>query len=252
MSLPDDEAVYGDSKPFLVHLEDLRCTLLWCVGLLALGLLAAIAPAPWILEQLKLPVAAAGVDPDTFLRVIRVTGGLAITMRIILWTGVLLSLPAMLVAVGWFVFPGLTRRERRTVTGAIGAAAVLFAGGVAMGYFITLPVALRWMLRLNEWIGVECEFVELGDYVSFVLKLLIAFGLVCELPIVLLTLGSLGIVSSDMLRSKRRHVVVVLMIVAMFLTPPDPFTLLLMAVPMTLLYEVTIWLIWALERRRRG
>lgn len=250
MSLLGDEAVFGDGKPFLHHLEDLRRTLLWCVAAFALGLLAAIAPAPLILDWLKVPVARAGVDPDTFLKVIRVTGGFAITMRIVFWSGLLVSLPVMLVAIAWFVFPGLTRRERRAVTVAVGAAAFLFAGGVSLGYFLTLPVALRWMLRINAWIGVSCEFVELSDYVAFVLKLLIAFGLACELPIILLTLGSLGIVSSDLLRSKRRHVVVGLMVVAMLLTPPDPFTLLMMAAPMTLLYELCIWLIWLQERRR--
>jgi sec-independent protein translocase protein TatC len=119
-----------------------------------------------------------------------------------------------------------------------------------MGYFVTLPVALELMLRINRWLGVRCEFVELGDYVSFVLKLLICFGLAFELPVIVLALGTVGVVNSGQLRRYRRHVIVGLLVAAMLLTPPDPVTQLLMAAPMALLYEACIWLVRLIERRR--
>lgn len=248
MSLPD-EGVLAHTKPFLQHLEDLRLTIMWCAGLLVVGILLCIAPAPLVLDILKAPVAKAGKDPEVFLQPLRVTAGFSISMRIVFWCGLLVSLPGMLTAIAWFVFPGLTRKERRAATGATAAAALLFAAGVCMGYFLTLPVALQWMFRVNDWMNVKCEFVELSDYVSFVLKLLVGFGLGCEVPVIILALGALGIVRSDQLRAKRRHVIVGLMVVAMLLTPPDPFTLLLMAIPMAILYEACIWIIWAKERR---
>jgi len=120
-----------------------------------------------------------------------------------------------------------------------------------MGYFVTMPVALRMMFRINAWMRVSCEFVELSDYVSFVLRLLIAFGLAFELPVVVVVLGSIGVVSSDQLRAKRRHVIVGLLIAAMLLTPPDPLTQILMAGPLVLLYELCIWVVWFRERARR-
>jgi sec-independent protein translocase protein TatC len=121
-----------------------------------------------------------------------------------------------------------------------------------MGYVITLQVAIRVMLRINRWLGTTCEFVELSDYVSFILRLLIAFGLAFELPVIILALGHAGVIRSAQLRNKRRHVIVGLMIVSMLLTPPDPLTLVLMAVPMALLYEACIWLIWCRERRAKA
>jgi len=84
-----------------------------------------------------------------------------------------------------------------------------------------------------------------------VLKLLIAFGLAFQLPVVLLVLGNMGLVNSVQLRDKRRHVVVGLMILAMLLTPSDPFTMLLMALPLIVLYEICIWMIWAKERKAK-
>jgi len=237
-------------KPFVEHLQDLRSTILWSLGFLVAGMTVAIPLAPSILRLTKAPIAAAGRDPDTFLRVLRVTGGLSIALRVILWSGILFSLPLIVLVVGRFVLPGLKPKEKRALAQASGFAVLLFVAGVCMGYFTTLPVAVRMMLRINTWLGLETEFVELADYVSFVLRLLLSFGLAFELPVVLIALGNLGIVHSRQLRDKRPHVIVGLLVVAMILTPPDPLTQLLMAGPLVLLYEMCIWLIWFRERAR--
>jgi sec-independent protein translocase protein TatC len=127
-------------------------------------------------------------------------------------------------------------------------AVLLFLTGVALGFSI-IPTALKAMFRVSEWMNAAPDFVRLPDYVSFVLKLLIAFGLMFELPIVVLALGAMGLVSSPQLREYRRYVIVGLFISAMLLTPPDPFTQVLMAAPMTLLYEACIWILWLHEKR---
>jgi len=251
-SRDDEDVSFNHARSFLEHLEDLRRTVLWGAVSLAAGMVIAVPLAPLILKWLKAPLKRAGLDPESFLRVLRVTGGFSISMRIIFWSGLLIGVPFMVLAVANFVFPGLTRRERRCVSYASLFGAVLFTGGVCMGYFITLPVALQLMLRINNWLGVTCEFVELSDYVGFVMKLLIAFGLAFELPVIILALGSTGIITSDQLRGKRRYVIVGLMVAAMLLTPPDPFTLLMMAVPMALLYELCIWIIRFNELKSRS
>jgi len=249
--LPADEMDSHGSKPFVEHLDDLRRTILWSLIALGGGMAFAFPLAPYVLTLLKVPVARAGADPETFLRVLRVAGGLSITLRIGFWGGLLLALPFILLAVAWFVFPGLTLRERKTIRNALGVAVLLFAAGVAFGYFLVLPSVVRLMLRINEWLGLVCDFVELGDYVSFVLRLLIAFGLAYELPVVIVVLGHLGIVTSHSLRAYRRHVVVGLLVAAMLLTPPDPLSQLMMALPLVLLYEICIWIVWARQRSKQ-
>ena len=129
---------------------------------------------------------------------------------------------------------------------------VLFGVGVSIAYFGMLPPALRVMLWFNDWMGIPVEFFQVSDYVRFVLILMAAFGICFELPVVLLGLGRLGIITSDQLRRGRRIAVVVLLIVAMVVTPTtDPFSQLILAVPLMLLYEACIWSIWLMERRAR-
>jgi len=246
-----DQLAEKHTKPFVEHLGDLRRTILRAFALLGIGMLLAWPAAPAILVALKQPLTRVGIDPGTFLQVIGMTAGLTVAIRVIFWGGLVISIPGIVLVAGAFIFPGLTPRERRGVLRGGALAGVLFFLGVAMGYFVTLPVAIRIMFAVNTWLGTACEFVELADYVSFVLRLLIAFGLAFELPVLVLVLGYLGLVTSAQLRDKRRHVIIVLMVIAMFLTPPDPFTLLLMAVPMALLYELCIWLVWSKERGKR-
>lgn len=249
MTPQDEEEVARHTKPFVEHLEDLRVTILRCLVALVAGMILVVPFSPAILRLLKLPLAKAGQNPEEFLRVFRVVGGMSITMRIALWGGLVLSIPFLGYFISAFIFPGLTKRERKSVLRASGFAAVLFVAGVALGYFATLPVALSLMLRIIEWLGSPCEFLELSDYVGFVLKLLVAFGLAFELPVVVLALGSMGLISSEQLRKKRPYVIVGLFVVAMVLTPPDPLTQLMMALPLTALYECCIWVIRLKEIR---
>jgi sec-independent protein translocase protein TatC len=238
------------AKPFVEHLSDLRQTLIRCAVALLLGILIAIPLAPWILEVLRIPVARAGRDPGEFLRILKVAGGLSLVIRVVFWSGMLISAPGVVWAIAEFVFPGLTAREKMAVRRGAAFAVCLFVAGVLLCYFMTVPVAIRMMLAINTWIGETTEFVDLTDYVGFVLKLLLAFGLAFQLPVVLLALGSVGILTSDQLRDKRRHTIVGILVAAMLLTPPDPVTQLMMAVPLVLLYEVCIWGIRAMELRR--
>jgi len=242
------EELDGGAKPFVDHLDDLRKTVVWVAGLIAVGVLIAIPLAPHILEWLKVPYFRAGLDDIVALRVTQVGGGLAIAMRVVIWSGLLMSLPFVVLAVSHFVFPGLTPREKGAVVRGSGFSIGLFATGVWMGFQWTVPVALKMMSRVEAWIGAPAAFWELPGYVGFVLKLLIAFGLAFQLPVVLLVLAGMGLVASRQLREKRRHVVVGLLVLAMFLTPADPFTMILMAAPLIVLYEICIWLIWAKER----
>ncbi len=250
MTLQNDLADRS-SKPFVEHLDDLRKTVVWIAVFVFVGVIIAIPLAPLILEWLKVPYYRGGLDKVVDLRVMQVGGGLAIAMRVVVWSGLLMSLPFVVLSIGHFVFPGLTARERKSILCGGGLSVALFAIGVMMGYRWTLPVALQVMSGIEQWMGTPAEFWETSGYVGFSLKVLIAFGLTFQLPVVLLALGHMGIISSRQLRDKRRHVVVALFVLAMFLTPSDPITQILMAVPLVALYEACVWMIWAKERRNR-
>jgi sec-independent protein translocase protein TatC len=249
-----DKPEASKKKPFLEHLEDLRRALLWSLISLAVGIGIAVPLAPRILQWLMVPLKQAGVaDPGKFLKVLSVSGGFSVAMKIMLWSGVLIALPGIVAAVGAFVFPGLTRKERKAVLSASGFAVILFVGGVWVGYYPTLPFALQWFFQLNSWLGVSCDFVDLSDYIRFALQLLICFGLGFELPLLILVLGYIGIIKSDMLRKYRRHAIIVLLFIAAAITPgPDPVSMTVVATPMIILYEICVWLIWAKEKARRS
>jgi sec-independent protein translocase protein TatC len=243
-----DDATEDSEKPFIEHLEDLRSTIIQCMVFLGLGVIVAIPLTPWILDVLSLPVAWIGRDPAVFLKIIRVAGGFVLATRVAVWSGVLFSAPFLVWAIAGFVFPGLTRREKRVIrrTGAL--ATGLFVAGVVFCYFTTLPVTLQMMLGLNSWMGKPTDFVEFSDYIGFALNLLLGFGLAFELPVVLMALGSVGVVTAAGLRRTWRYAVVIILIVAAVLTPPDVFSQVLMAGPLLLLYEMGVWLVRMQER----
>ncbi len=239
---PADDAAPQSAKPFLEHLEDLRRTLIGCAAALAVGMAIAGPLTPRILAVLKAPLRRITAEPDVFLRSIEVSGAFMATLQIAFWSGLLLAAPIILLLIGAFVFPGLTQRERRLVWRASGFAVLLFAAGVALGYCVTLPVALQVMFGIHRWLGIAAEWT-VTSYVAFSVQLLIAFGLVFEMPVVLLILGRLGVITSTQLREKRKYAVVILLIIAAVLTPPDVFSQILMAVPLILLYEICVWMI---------
>lgn len=245
MSTPDEMDV--SAKPFIEHLDDLRKALIWASASLLVGLLVAIPLAPYILYFLIIPFERAELTVP--LQVNAVGSGLSIAMRVIWWSGLILSLPFTLAAVGGFVLPGLTRREKTAIYGGGAASLGLFALGVWMAYRWTVPVALQMMAATERWMGTPAAFWETAGYVSFALKLLLAFGATFQLPLLVYILGMLGIITSRQMRDKRRHVTVAMLVVGMIMTPPDPFSQILMATPLIALYEICIWLVYARERR---
>ncbi len=154
--------------------------------------------------------------------------------------GLLLSLPVLVFIIGSFVMPGVRAVERKVLTRISAFSGGLFLAGIAMGYKITLPLALGLMLRIGGKLGGESIWFY-NKYIAFAIQLLLGFGIAFQLPVVILILGKMGLVNSTQLREKRRHVIVGLLILAMVLTPPDIMTQLLMAAPLILLYEFCIW-----------
>ena len=233
----------GDEpKPFLDHLEELRWTFIACLVALVAGMGLCAFFVPHIVELLTRPLAVIGHDPHTSLRSLRPTTAFTVILRVAAWGGLLVSLPLMIYFIARFVFPGLTGTEKGLLIRATGFSTGLFAFGVALGYVVCLPIALKMMLWFHDWIDVVPEWT-VNDYTTFVIQLLIGFGLAFQMPVVLVVLGKLGLVSRRQLREKRRHAAVLCLVVGMLLTPADVPSQLVMAVPLYVLYEVCIWVL---------
>ena len=120
-----------------------------------------------------------------------------------------------------------------------------------MAYSKTLPVIVTAFQAINEWVGLPVTTIRIEGYISIVLKTIIAFGFVFQVPLVIFVLGWFGVITSQTLREKRRFSIVIAFVLAMFLTPPDPMSQIFMAVPLVLLYELAIWAVWLKEKGSR-
>jgi Tat protein translocase TatC len=187
-------------------------------------------------------------DGNCRLVVLDVFGGVLLRLKISFLTGVGLSAPFWLYQLWAFITPGLKRHEKRYTIGFVVASTVLFAGGTVLAWF-TLQKGLQLLLRLA---GSEVAFQLTAPlYLSFVISLLVAFGLSLELPLVAVALNLVGVLSYAALKHSRRWIFFLTIVFAAFVTPTqDPFTMLAMAGPMILLFEGAIQIARVVDKRR--
>ena len=180
-----------------------------------------------------------------------VTAGITTAITIGIWGGTALSFPLLAFAILRFIFPALTRREKFIILSFLVAGTVLFVGGVGLAYSQTLPMLVSTFMSVNAWMGLEVNTLRIDGYIPLVLKTIIAFGLVFQIPLLLFVLGWFGIITSETLRNTRRWAIVIIFILAMVLTPPDPMSQIIMAIPLCLMYEAAVWAVWLKERLSR-
>ena len=236
---------------FLEHLEELRSCLLRSMAALVVAMLAAIPATPYVMELLKVPMRKAGMNPDEVIQTLTLGGGMSTAMTLIFWSGLLISAPFITFFMGSFIFPGLTEKEKKAIVRSSGFSIGLFFGGVWLCYQHTLHLMFNVFACVNKWLGIKQDTILLDNYISNTMLLMLAFGLVFQLPIILFILGYLGLVQASTLVHYWKHSLVGTLVIAMVLTPtPDAITMLVMAVPLYALYWLTVGLIWLVERKR--
>jgi sec-independent protein translocase protein TatC len=178
---------------------------------------------------------------------------LAVEMAI--YAAIALGSPFLLYFIGQFVFPALKMNEKKYTYIGLGFGTFLFLTGVAFCYFVLMPVALKASVQYSEWMGFSVYDWRAEDYIRFVSKFLLGMGLGFELPVVILVLVKIGLVTYRQLAAFRRYMIVINLILGAVLTTPEVITQVLMAIPLQLLYEVSVWIAWYWERqekKRRG
>lgn len=204
------------------------------------GAPAAESSSPAAVEKTDRP--AEGRPGPSPLGLSNLTGGFTLAMSVGMWGGTAMSLPFVLYFVLRFIFPALTKREKVAILFFLIAGSVLFTVGALFSYCILLRNVVAFFMWLNkDFMNLDVPFIAIDTYIPIVLKLILAFGLVFQIPLFLFVLGWLGVVTSDTLRSWRRFAIVFAFFLGMVLTPPDPMSQILMAVPLCVLYELSIW-----------
>ncbi len=228
--------------PFLSHLEELRGAAVksFLAFLLASALCLGFSPSlfrwlKWPLQDL-LPTGWQFIATTPFE-----TYGAY--LKIAMTFGLLLSSPLIFYFFWKFIRPGLQKEERRGIVPIAMSCGILFIGGALFGYFVVFPPAFRFVIELLQ--GTDIVFFpKVSDYLSFALRLLLAFGIIFELPLFMVILGRFGWVQAKGLGKARKYVIVGIFLVAGILTPgPDVFSQILMALPLLLLFEIGILLV---------
>lgn len=239
--IKNPDAYNDPPRPFLEHIQALRSCLInallsWVACCIVVGVFS-----PTVLRWLEAPAQELIATGNFEIVSMNITGGFSQIMSIAMWGGTALSFPFVMYFILRFVFPALTRREKVAILFFLLAGTIFFGIGVVFAYGQLAPNVVRFFNMVNGWVGLSVTKIQIENYVPLILKLVLAFGLVFQVPLLLFVLGWLGIISSDSLRRWRRFAIVLAFFLGMVLTPPDPMSQILMAVPLILLYELSVW-----------
>jgi sec-independent protein translocase protein TatC len=225
--------------PFLDHLEELRWRIIWSLAAVILGVSIGffLVLRFSIIERLEQPILP--YLHGHHVVATHPTDGLQLTISAAMWIGGVLSFPVILYQAWLFLSPALYRREKRLLIASLAGGIVLFITGALFSYAIVLPMSLPWLFHL---FGNALEpMITADSYFGFVFSLVLSFGLAFELPVVVLLLASAGLVSPQLLSKYRRHAIVIIVAASAILTPGDYVsTTVALAVPLFLLYEISV------------
>lgn len=233
-----NEETNGVGKlPFTGHLEELRKRLIVCFVSVGIGFAISYGFKEQLFQILTRPLIAVMAADDKLI----FTGlpeAFFTYLKVAFLSGIMLSTPIILYEFWMFVAPGLYQKEKRFLLPIVFLSTLFFLGGSFFGYFVVFPFGFKFFL------GFASETIQplpsMKEYLSFSAKLLLAFGLVFELPLVITFLSKMGLVTVDFLKKNRKYALLLFFVGAAILTPPDVVTQIMMALPLMILYEISI------------
>ncbi|NJL58292.1 MAG: twin-arginine translocase subunit TatC [Desulfobacteraceae bacterium] len=229
-----------DKIPFTSHLEELRERLVKAFIAIAVGFCIAYAFKEKLFDFLVDPLIKAMGKDKAVLIFTSIPEAFFTYMKVAFIGGLMLAVPVILYQFWMFLAPGLYPKERKFIGPVIFVSTFFFVGGALFGYYFAFPVGFQFLLEYAT--GNIKAMPSMGEYMGFASTLLLAFGIVFELPLVIIALAKFGIVSVSFLRKYRKYAIVAFFIIAAILTPsPDAVTQCIMAVPLCVLYELSIF-----------
>ena len=234
--------------PFLDHLEELRWRILKSLIAVFVMMIVCFSFSDLLLNILLYP--AENLDVPLKLQVIKVQTKFIIKLEIAFIAGVILSLPVIFIQIWKFIAPGLLKNERKLLPVIVFTVVFCFLMGAAFAYFIIIPYALHFFINLGP-IDIESN-IALDFYIGFILRIIVAFGIVFELPILSFLLTKLGLLTPAFMRKYRKYAIVIAFILGAILTPPDPTTQIFLAVPLIILYELSIFISYIFQSREKS
>jgi sec-independent protein translocase protein TatC len=241
--------------PLLDHLIELRNRLIYSVAAILLGFVVCYFFSEHIYAFLVRPLANV-YQGQTGRRMIYtgLTEAFLTYVKVALWAGTFLTFPFVASQLWMFIAPGLYRKEKQAFLPFLIATPVLFFMGAAMAYYVVFPLAWKFFVSFETpggpgMLPIQLE-ARVGEYLSLVMKLLFAFGLAFQLPVALTLMGRVGLISAEQLSKNRRFAIVGVFAGAAVITPPDVISQITLAIPILVLYEISIIAVRMVERRR--
>jgi len=226
-----------DKIPFTAHLEELRKRLIICFIAIGIGFLISYAFKEQLFYFLSRPLISVLGDNDNLIFT-NLPEAFFTYLKVSLLSGLIIAAPVIIYQFWVFVAPGLYNNEKRLVIPIVFFSSIFFIGGSLFGYFFVFPLGFKFFLGFaNETIR---PLPSMREYLTFSSKLLLAFGVAFELPIIITSLAKLGMVSVDFLKQNRKYALLIAFVGSAIITPPDVVTQIMMALPLMILYEISI------------
>lgn len=243
-----------DSKaPLIEHLIELRQRLLWSVAALTVAFLISIFFADEIFGILVQPLTDAFPAGEGKLIYTKLYEAFFVEIKVAMFAAFFLAFPIISNQLWAFVAPGLYANEKKAFLPFLIATPLLFMAGASLAYFIVMPTAFKFFLGFEGPVGgLQQEALPaMGDYLSLVMQFILAFGVCFQLPVLLLLLNRAGIVTREQLKGMRRYMIVGAFALAAILTPPDVVSQLMLGIPLILLYEGSLVIMWFTDRKKK-